>query len=146
VKAKIANLELEITVRSPLNHLKQPAPGKDVPDVTDVVLLGENYNMAPALVRVSVLNSSDVRVSKVTVYGGTELHLPQRPSKWTALQGAKNHVPIGECVSVGYGDASVLGGVAVYDSTDSHVGDANVNCDVKVVAGPRPAQVAPPIP
>jgi hypothetical protein len=146
MKAKIANLELEISVRSPLTHLKQSPPAKDVPETTEIDLTGENFNMAPALVRVTVLDSSDVRVSKVAMYSGTELHLPQRPSKWTARRGSTARAPIGQCVSAGVGDAIVAGSLAVFDGTVAHVANAHVACDVKVVAGTRSGQLTTPAP
>jgi hypothetical protein len=135
VTTRVVNLELELSaVNSPLQHLKQQAPAKDISESTELSLEGVNYNMAPAIIKVTAINISDRRVGKVSLYAAHELHLPQRPSKWTAFRGSSGTVTVGTCTSLGIGSARLVGVVAVTDSIGMHVAGAQVECDVRVIA------------
>ena len=145
MKTKVANLELEVRLEpTPMTHIRAQPPAKAVATSSTVLLAGSNFNMGAAVVRVMRLDTRDVGVATSTMYAGTVLHLPQRPSKWSARTGGIGEVHIGTCTSESVGTTQIWGGVDVHDSALLFVASAPIENDVVVVPGTRPAPAANP--
>lgn len=131
---RVVNLLIEMRmVTSPLVHLQVAAPAQDVSGSSEIELTGKNYNMAAAVVKLTRVSTVDSRVARVSGFAGTELHLPQRPSKWTAITPGIGTVLVGTCTSVGAGTTRFLGTVSISDTANMHVADAPIECDALVV-------------
>ena len=130
-----ANVALELESRPDrVQHVSKQRPDPDVHGTATLTISVKNYNMTAALILFDNERVSDENIAEITLSSlAQRVHVPQRPSKWTAVRPGERVADIGEWRSEGSPGKATAGCTAhILDLLSRPVAHIDIACDIQV--------------